>query len=60
MKPRLQRGRGFLALTPQAMRAADGYFERYGIGTVLLGRFVAGLRVIVARAAGSAGYLRGR
>ena len=54
-RPRLQRGHGFLALTPRAMRAADGYFERYGIGTVLLGRFVAGLRVIVALAAGSAG-----
>jgi membrane protein DedA with SNARE-associated domain len=54
-RPRLQRGHGFLALTPAAMRAADGYFERYGIWTVVLGRFVTGLRVIVALAAGTAG-----
>jgi membrane protein DedA with SNARE-associated domain len=54
-RPRLQRGHGFLALTPSAMRAADRYFERYGIWTVFLGRFVTGLRVIVGLAAGTSG-----
>jgi membrane protein DedA with SNARE-associated domain len=54
-RPRLERGLGFLALTPGAMRAADSYFERYGFWTVTLGRFVTGLRVIVALAAGTAG-----
>src|SRR5262249_4258647 len=54
-RPRLQRGYGFLVLSPQAMRTAEGYFERYGTWTVALGRFVTGLRVIVALAAGTAG-----
>ncbi len=54
-RPRLQRGHGFLALTPQALSTAEGYFARYGVWTVLVGRFVTGLRVIVALAAGTAG-----
>lgn len=54
-RPRLRRGQGFLVLTPQAMRTVEAYFERYGTWTVLLGRFVTGLRVIVALAAGTAG-----
>jgi membrane protein DedA with SNARE-associated domain len=54
-RPRLQRGHGFLVLTRQAMRKAEGYFERYGAWTVFMGRFVTGLRVVVALAAGTAG-----
>src|SRR5262249_12301537 len=54
-RPRLRRGQGLLLLTPQAMRTAEGYFERYGTWTVILGRFVTGLRVVVALAAGTAG-----
>src|SRR3954471_21918467 len=33
-RPRLQRGRAFLLLTPQALRTAEGYFARYGTLTV--------------------------
>jgi membrane protein DedA with SNARE-associated domain len=54
-RPWLQRGHGFLALTPQALRTAEAYFARYGVWTVLVGRFVTGLRVIVALAAGTGG-----
>src|SRR5258705_996751 len=54
-RPRLQRGHGFLALTHQALGTAESYFARYGVWTVLVGRFVTGLRVIVALAAGTAG-----
>jgi membrane protein DedA with SNARE-associated domain len=42
-------------LTPRAMRTTEGYFERYGSWTVFLGRFVTGLRVVVALAAGTSG-----
>jgi membrane protein DedA with SNARE-associated domain len=54
-RPRLQRGHGFLALTPQGLRTAEVCFARYGAWTVLMGRFVTGLRVVVALAAGTAG-----
>lgn len=54
-RPRLQRGHGFLLLTPQTLRLAESYFRRYGTWTVLVARFVTGLRVVVALAAGTAG-----
>jgi membrane protein DedA with SNARE-associated domain len=54
-RPRLQRGHGFLLLTPQALQTAEGYFVRYGTVTVFVARFVAGLRVVTALAAGTAG-----
>jgi membrane protein DedA with SNARE-associated domain len=54
-RPRLQRGQGFLLLTPQVMRTAEGYFAHYGTWSVFLGRFVTGLRVVVGPAAGTAG-----
>jgi membrane protein DedA with SNARE-associated domain len=54
-RPRLQRGLGFLMLTPQALRTAEGYFAHYGTWTVFVARFITGLRVIVALAAGTAG-----
>jgi membrane protein DedA with SNARE-associated domain len=54
-RPRLRRGHGFLALTPQALGTAERYFEGYGTWTVFVGRFVSGLRLVVALAAGTAG-----
>jgi membrane protein DedA with SNARE-associated domain len=54
-RPRLLSGRRFLLLTPEAFAAAERYFQRYGIWTVFLARFVAGLRVVGALAAGTAG-----
>src|SRR5256885_3137494 len=59
-RPRLQRGRAFLLLTPQALRAAEGYFARYGTLTVFVARFVTGLRVVAALAAGTAAMPWGR
>lgn len=54
-RPRLQQGRGFLFLTPKTLRLAEGYFERYGIWTIFFARFITGLRVVGALAAGTAG-----
>jgi membrane protein DedA with SNARE-associated domain len=54
-RPWLQRGRGFLFLTPQGLQKAEGYFARYGAWTVFVARFVTGLRVLAAPAAGVAG-----
>lgn len=54
-RPWLQRGRGFLFLTPERYHKAENYFTRYGAGTVFIARFVAGLRVVAAPAAGAAG-----
>src|SRR5437660_10999617 len=54
-RPRLQQGRGFLFLTPKTLQLAEGYFERYGIWTIFFARFITGLRVVGALAAGTAG-----
>jgi membrane protein DedA with SNARE-associated domain len=54
-RPRLQQGKGFLFLTPKTLSLAEGYFERYGIWTIFFARFITGLRVIGALAAGTAG-----
>ena len=54
-RPRLGRGRRFLLLTPQALHTAERYFARYGTLTVFLARFITGLRVVAALAAGTAG-----
>ena len=54
-RPRIRRGRGLLFLSPRAMQTAEVYFERYGTPTVFLGRFITGLRVILAPAAGTSG-----
>jgi membrane protein DedA with SNARE-associated domain len=54
-RPRLRRGRGFLLLTPQVFHTAEDYFARYGTLTVFLARFITGLRVVAALAAGTAG-----
>ena len=47
-RPRLEQGKRFLFLTPQALRTVEGYFEHYGTLTILFARFVAGLRVVAA------------
>jgi membrane protein DedA with SNARE-associated domain len=54
-RPRLQRGARFLFLTPRALKKTEGYFERYGSWTIFFARFITGLRVVGALAAGTAG-----
>jgi membrane protein DedA with SNARE-associated domain len=54
-RPRLKEGRRFLFLTPATLHMAEGYFHRWGLWTVVLARFVVGLRVVAALAAGTAG-----
>jgi membrane-associated protein len=54
-RPRLREGRGFLFLTPKTLRLSEGYFERYGTWTVFFARFITGLRVVGALAAGTSG-----
>ncbi|HMC66422.1 MAG TPA: DedA family protein, partial [Gemmataceae bacterium] len=54
-RPRLQAGRRFLFLTPAALQLAEGYFHRYGLWTIFFARFITGLRVVGALAAGTAG-----
>jgi membrane protein DedA with SNARE-associated domain len=54
-RPRLQRGRAFLFLTPKTLQLAEGYFVRYGTWTIFFARFITGLRVVGALAAGTAG-----
>jgi membrane protein DedA with SNARE-associated domain len=54
-RPRLRAGKRFLFLTPQAFQVVEGYFEHYGSFTVAISRFVAGLRVVAALAAGTSG-----
>jgi membrane protein DedA with SNARE-associated domain len=54
-RPRIHRGGGVLWLTPHAFQRAEVYFERYGALTVFVARFVTGLRVVAALAAGTLG-----
>ncbi len=54
-RPRLRHGGKFLFLTPQRFQSVEGYFARYGIGTIFAARFITGLRVVAALAAGTAG-----
>jgi membrane-associated protein len=54
-RPRLQRGTRFLFLTPRALKKAESYFERYGTWTIFFARFITGLRVVGALAAGTSG-----
>jgi membrane protein DedA with SNARE-associated domain len=52
---RLQQGKRFLILTPAALQAVEGYFTHYGSLTIFFARFVTGLRVVAALAAGTSG-----
>jgi membrane-associated protein len=54
-RPRLQRGKGFLFLTRRTLAVAEGYFARFGSWTIFFARFITGIRVIGALAAGTAG-----
>src|SRR5207244_241201 len=54
-RPWLQGGRSFLFLTPKTLQLAESYFERYGAWTIFFARFITGLRVVGALAAGTAG-----
>jgi membrane protein DedA with SNARE-associated domain len=50
---RIERGGRFLFLTPGALEVVEGYFHHYGSLTVFFARFVTGLRVVAALAAGT-------
>jgi membrane protein DedA with SNARE-associated domain len=50
---RIERGGRFLFLTPKALEVVEGYFHHYGSLTVFFARFVTGLRVVAALAAGT-------
>src|SRR5262249_34978097 len=54
-RPRLQRSQRFLFLTPKGLKMAESYFDEYGSWTIFFARFITGLRVIGALAAGTAG-----
>jgi membrane protein DedA with SNARE-associated domain len=54
-RPRILAGRRFLILTPTTLQLMDDYLARYGLWTVFAARFIAGLRVVGALAAGTAG-----
>ena len=59
-RKRLDAGRRFLFLTPERMKIAERYFAKYGALTVFIARFITGLRVIAAPAAGASGMRWGR
>ena len=59
-RPRLQVCKRFLFLTPQLLEKIEGYFLRYGSWTIFFARFITGLRVVGAMAAGTAGMPWGR
>lgn len=50
---RLEQGKRFLFLTPATLQSVEGYFEHYGLLTIFFARFVTGLRVVAALAAGT-------
>ncbi|MFL5244310.1 MAG: DedA family protein [Gemmataceae bacterium] len=54
-RPWLLRGQRFLFLTPRMLEIAERYFDRYGLWTIFFARFITGLRVVGAMAAGTAG-----
>jgi membrane protein DedA with SNARE-associated domain len=54
-RPMLKRGRRFLFLTPRGFQMAENYFARFGGWTIFCARFITGLRVVGALAAGTAG-----
>jgi membrane protein DedA with SNARE-associated domain len=51
----LQQGKRFLFLTPRTLKLAEGYFDRFGVWTIFFARFITGIRVVGAMAAGTAG-----
>jgi membrane-associated protein len=59
-RPRLKQGRRFLFLNARTLAMAEGYFRRFGGWTIFFARFITGLRVVGALAAGTAGMPWGR
>ncbi len=59
-RPRLKISKRFLFLTPQVLERFENYFHRFGTWTIFFARFITGLRVIGAMAAGTAGMPWGR
>jgi membrane-associated protein len=59
-RPRLQTGRRFLFLNQRTLQIAEGYFHRFGSWTIFFARFITGIRVVGALAAGTAGMPWGR
>lgn len=57
---RLLHGKGFLFLSHETWLHAEAYFRTYGAWTVFFARFITGLRVVSALAAGTAGMHWGR
>ena len=51
-RPRLVQGRRFLFLTPERLRGAESRFHRHGAWVIFMARFITGLRVVAAPAAG--------
>lgn len=54
-RPWLRGGRRFMFLTPKALELTESYFHRYGGWTIFFARFITGIRVVGAVAAGTAG-----
>src|SRR5437773_5188846 len=54
-RPYLLQGRRFLMLTPRTLQITEDYFRRYGLWTIFFQRFITGVRVFGALAAGTAG-----
>ena len=42
-------------MTPKTLKLAEDYFQRFGLWTIFFARFITGLRVVGALAAGTAG-----
>ena len=55
IRPRFDRGKGFLFITPERIITAERYFDKYGSLTIFFARFVALLRIVGGPAAGVAG-----
>lgn len=53
-RPYLVQGRRFLVLTPRTLDIAEDYFRRFGVWTIFFARFITGVRVFGALAAGTA------
>jgi membrane protein DedA with SNARE-associated domain len=54
-RPRLKQGKGFLFLNKKTLAVAEEYFARFGSWTIFFARFITGIRVIGALAAGTSG-----
>ncbi len=53
VRDRLKAGGRFLLLTPARLQIAERYFDKYGVLTVFMARFIAVLRIVCGPAAGA-------